>query len=74
MACRRTGSSWNAPDWSGFDIADLFAVDTAIARDMAQIFSFLAGGPMAVYPEDYQADGQEIIAAWRRPAAVREGV
>lgn len=56
---------WNAPDHGGFDIADLFAVDTAIARDMATIFAYLASRGGAEYPEDYSADIEFIMQEWR---------
>lgn len=56
---------WNAEELGRFDIADLFALDTAIARDMATVFSFLASRPMAVYPEEYRAEIEAIIREWR---------
>jgi len=41
---------WNAADPGGFDIADLFAVDAEIGRDMATVFSYLVGRPTASIP------------------------
>ncbi|OYY81118.1 MAG: hypothetical protein B7Y61_14440 [Rhizobiales bacterium 35-66-30] len=40
---------WNAIDLGSFDIADLFAVDEAIAHDMATVFAYVAGRPVAEY-------------------------
>lgn len=56
---------WNATDLGGFDIADLFAVDKAIAEDMATVFAWLSRLYNAQYPEAYRADIEEIIRAWR---------
>lgn len=57
---------WNAPEQGGFDVADVFGVDTRIAQDMAIIFSFLCRQNNAVYPDDYRADIEAIIRQWRR--------
>lgn len=43
MAC------WNAPELGAFDPADLFALDRAIARDIAAIVAFFAEQDAAVY-------------------------
>ena len=56
---------WNADSLGGFDIADLFAVDTKIAADMATVFSWLARQDQAVYPTDHRAEIEAIIAEWR---------
>lgn len=56
---------WNADELGGFDIADLFAVDAAIGRDMALVFTYLATLPMAEYPEEREAEIREIIRRWR---------
>lgn len=56
---------WNADSLGGFDLADLFAVDAAVARDMAQVFSHIAGLSDAEYPSDYRRDIEAIIAPWR---------
>ncbi|MEP9370298.1 hypothetical protein [Xanthobacter sp. VNH20] len=56
---------WNAMDLGGFDIADLFAVDEAIARDMATVFAYVAGRPVAEYPEAYRAEIEDVIRQWR---------
>ena len=41
---------WNAADHGGFDIADLFAVDAEIGRDMATVFSYLVDRPRPSIP------------------------
>lgn len=56
---------WNAIDLGGFDIADLFAVDNAIAHDMATIFAYVAHRSVAEYPEAYRAEIEDIIRQWR---------
>lgn len=56
---------WNADSLGGFDLADIFAVDRKIGRDMATIVSGLAELPAALYPEDYRAEIEELIRLWR---------
>ncbi|WP_454685456.1 DUF7673 family protein [Ancylobacter moscoviensis] len=56
---------WNAVDLGGFDIADLFAVDEAIAHDMATVFAYVAGRPVAEYPEAYRTEIEDVIQQWR---------
>jgi hypothetical protein len=56
---------WNADSLGGFDLADLFAVDKAIARDMTSVFAWLASRAEAGYPVDYRAQIEEIIQLWR---------
>lgn len=56
---------WNADSLGGFDIADLFAVDAAIGRDMATVFDWVAGRANAIYPEDYRAEIEGLIEVWR---------
>lgn len=58
-------SWWNAPEQGGFDLADVFAVDTKIAQDMAIIFAFLCRQNDAVYPEEYRTGIETIIRQWR---------
>ncbi len=45
---------WNADSLGGFDLADVFAVDKAIARDMTSVFAWLASRTEAEYPVDYR--------------------
>lgn len=56
---------WNAPTHGGFDLTDVFAVDTGIAQDMATIFTFLSRQRVPVYPEEYRVEIEAIIRAWR---------
>lgn len=56
---------WNAGSLGGFDIADLFAVDRAIAADMALVFTWVAGRSNAEYPSVYRADIEDLIRIWR---------
>ena len=61
---------WNGPDWGGFDLADLFGVDNAIAADMATIFAFLGQHPGAIYPDafGYRDAMAELVDVWRPEA------
>lgn len=56
---------WNADSLGKFDLTDLFNVDVKIAADMATVFSWLARQSNPVYPTDYRADIEEVIAQWR---------
>jgi len=56
---------WNADSLGAFDPADLFGVDSAIAADMATVFTWLAGQGVAVYPTEYRAQIEKLIADWR---------
>jgi hypothetical protein len=56
---------WNADSLGGFDLADLFAVDAAIAADMAQVFNHVASLSVAEYPNEYRAEIEAVIAQWR---------
>lgn len=56
---------WNADSLGAFDPADLFGVDSAIAADMATVFTWLAGQGVAVYPTEYRAQIEMLIEDWR---------
>lgn len=56
---------WNGPELGGFDLAEIFAVDMAIGTDMATIVAYLAQQTSPVYPEDRQADIDQILEQWR---------
>jgi hypothetical protein len=56
---------WNAESLGGFDIADLFALDAAIALDTATVFGWIARSPNAVYPEEYRGEIEALIERWR---------
>lgn len=56
---------WNAESLGGFDIAELFGQDTAIAGDMATVFGWIARRSNAIYPEEYRSEIGGLIEAWR---------
>lgn len=56
---------WNAESLGAFDLADLFGVDSTIAADMATVFTWLAAQGTAVYPTEYRAPIEKLIAEWR---------
>lgn len=56
---------WNAESLGGFDLADLFAVDESVARDMATVFVWLSRQSSPDYPSAYRSEIEQIIAAWR---------
>jgi hypothetical protein len=55
----------NGADWGGFDLADLFGVDRAIAADMATIFTFLGQYPSGIYPDAF-GHGDDIVPILQR--------
>lgn len=56
---------WNAESLGGFDMADLFGVDSTIAADMATVFTWLAAQNNATYPTEYRAELDKVIQQWR---------
>lgn len=60
MAC------WNANDLGGFDVADLFALDRGIARDIATVVAFLAEQNDAIYFDQlgFRTQIEEVIRSW----------
>lgn len=56
---------WNADRLGGFDLADLFSLDQAIAADMGTMFVCLGRQSEAFYPEEYQTEIEALIQAWR---------
>ncbi|WP_336620644.1 DUF7673 family protein [Shinella sp. 838] len=56
---------WNADRLGGFDLTDLFGVDQVIAADMGTVFVCLGRQSQAFYPEEYQAEIEALIEAWR---------
>jgi hypothetical protein len=56
---------WNAASCGGFDLTDLWAVDTKIALDMYRVFGLVIRHQS--YPDTlgYADDFRQIIAAWR---------
>ncbi|MBP2449816.1 DUF7673 family protein [Rhizobium leguminosarum] len=59
---------WNAEGLGGFDLADLFAVDRGLARDMTTVFTYIATRNTAEYPERYRAELEDLIRIWRPQA------
>ena len=57
---------WNAEECGGFDLADLWRVDEAIASDMVQVFTLIASNRN--YPDTlgYGAQFEHILATWRQ--------
>lgn len=59
---------WNAEEYGGFDLIELWSLSPVIARDLALVFSFLANHPN-VYPDSlggYGATIRRIASYWRR--------
>ncbi len=58
---------WNPNTCGGFDLTDLWAVDTAIAADMVVVFALVARH--SAYPDtltpELQADFKALACAWR---------
>jgi hypothetical protein len=56
---------WNAAECGGFDLTDVWAVDTAIAADMLRVFAMVAGRQH--YPDTmgYGKQFEAIVRAWR---------
>ena len=72
--CRRVANFllawWDGDSWGHFPIHDLFNVDTAIAADMATVFTYLGQHPGAVYADHwgYRESMAELVERWRSPA------
>ena len=56
---------WNAEECGGFDLTDLWNVDSAIADDMVTVFGLLAN--FNSYPDTlgYGKQFESIVAEWR---------
>ena len=56
---------WNAEECGGFDLTDLWRVDTAIAADMVTVFAMVA--ERNHYPDTlgYGAGFEKLVASWR---------
>jgi len=63
---------WNAGQCGGFDLTNLWAVDRAIADDMAAVVSLIA--TVHNYPDTlgYGEDFEQIVAAWRPELVEKE--
>ena len=57
---------WNAHECGGFDLTELWGVDSEIAQDMLLVFTWLAGGNRH-YPDAlaYGTQFQQIVRRWR---------
>lgn len=62
---------WNADSLGGFDLADIFAVDRDIARNMAIVVAHLAEAPGAEYPKGRRAEIENLIRLWRPEVSAR---
>ena len=60
---------WNAPKQGGFDLTDLWSLDTNIRLDILHVCQFIAENN-GIYPDrlGYGADFEKIIARWRPQA------
>jgi hypothetical protein len=56
---------WNAQECGGFDLTDVWAVDTSIAVDMLRVFALVAG--CQHYPDvmGYSQHFDEVVRLWR---------
>lgn len=59
---------WNAEECGGFDLTDLWGVDTAIAVDMLRVFALVA--ECRAYPDTlgYGRQFETIFRTWRKAA------
>lgn len=56
---------WNGEILGGFDLTDLFNVDSTIAADMATVFTWIAAQDGVSYPAEYRAEIEKLIEKWR---------
>ena len=56
---------WNAKDCGGWNLADLWGVDSAIASDMVAVVGFISRN--SEYPDAYGLSGEfeALVAQWR---------
>jgi hypothetical protein len=56
---------WNAEECGGFDLTDVWGVDTSIAADMLRVFALIAERNR--YPDTmgYRRQFEAIVRAWR---------
>ncbi len=56
---------WNAPEYGGFDLTDVWAVDAAIAQDMLAVFNQIVHSRS--YPDSlgYEKQFRTILRRWR---------
>lgn len=56
---------WNGERDGGFDLADLWNVDQSLADDMVTVFAYVAKSACGVYPTEYRAEIEEVLAVHR---------
>ena len=56
---------WNAEECGGFDLTDLWRVDTAIATDMVTVFGMIAERNHYQDTLGYGASFEKLVASWR---------
>jgi hypothetical protein len=56
---------WNADQCGGFDLTDVWGVDSSIAMDMLQVFALLAGCREYQDTLGFAKDLEAIVRAWR---------
>ena len=56
---------WNAGECGGFDLTNLWCVDTSIAEDIVTVFGYIARAN--AYPDalGFNAEFQSIVRGWR---------
>lgn len=61
---------WNAPECGGFNLTNVWAVDSTIANDMGQVFGIIR--ETRSYPDrlGYKEQFQAIVKQWRPEFAV----
>ncbi len=67
---------WNGPDLRHFEIADMFGLDVAVAKNITSVIGFLGQNDSgAVYIDSlgFAEKMQDIIAHWRKPATPPPG-
>jgi hypothetical protein len=64
---------WNADECGGFDLTDVWAVDTSIAVDMLRVFALMAERHQ--YPDNvgYGRQFEAIVRAWRPTLVLTAG-
>ena len=63
---------WNAGECGGFDLTDVWGVDTAIAVDMLRVFALLAA--CRQYPDalGYSKQFEAIVRTWRPACSTQQ--
>ena len=63
---------WNAEECGGFDLTDVWGVDTPVAVDMLRVFALLAGCHQ--YPDTmgYGKHFEAIVRVWRPAGSAAE--